>query len=50
MTLSSKDRSIDPMRYSVPRHPVSIFLNIVKPGIGWVGCGREAGQGSTFDK
>lgn len=38
------------MRHSVPRHPFPIFLNIVKPGIGWVGCGWEAGEGNTFDK
>lgn len=39
------------MRHSVPRHPFPIFLNIVKPGIGWVGCGWEGGkQGNTFDK
>lgn len=38
------------MRHSVPRHPFSIFLKIVKPGIGWVGCGWEAGKGNTFDK
>ena len=39
------------MRQSVPRHAFPIFLNIVKPGIGWVGCGWEGGkQGNTFDK
>lgn len=49
-TSSSVARFIDPIRRSVPRHPVSILLNIIKPGIGWVGCGWDAGKGNTFDK
>lgn len=42
--------TVDPVRHSVPHHAFSILLNIVKPGIGWVGCGWDDGKGNTFDK